>query len=137
MMSATMQGVWKPRLAGLRPAHCPAKVNRQVACGAKERGDAATPLEVFLRDIQYLEGRTGLDLHTPLGNVAQAHDELVSLHNELVAVLNPIAGDKMHRDLEEQIAGLQHQLAVAHQQVRVEALPARKLRGAAGGTLVD
>ncbi|GAB4815962.1 hypothetical protein N2152v2_003008 [Parachlorella kessleri] len=117
MISASLQGVWRPRLAGLKPAQYPAKGHRQLACGAVERGDAATPLEVFLRDIQYLEGRTGLDLHTPLGNVAQAHDELVSLHNELVAVLNPIAGDKIHRDLEEQIAGLQHQLAVAHQQV--------------------
>ncbi len=81
------------------------------------RGDPTTPLDVFIKDIQYLEGRTGLDLQTPLENVAQAHDEIVTLHNEMLAVLNPIAGDKMQRDLEEQVAGLQQQLAVAHQQV--------------------
>ena len=38
-----------------------------------------------MNDLAFLEGRTGLDLHTPLATVASAHDELV-------AVLNPIAG---------------------------------------------
>lgn len=57
-------------------------------------------LEVLKNDIVFLEGRTGLDLQTPLANVALAHDELVAL-------LNPIAGDRMQRELEEQIAGLQ------------------------------
>ena len=36
---------------------------------------------------------------------------------QVVAVLNPNAGEQMQRQLEEQIAGMQAELAVAHTQV--------------------
>ena len=84
--------------------------------------------DVIKRDVAFLEARTGLDLHTPLGAVVSAHDEIVALHDEVVAILNPIAGRQMKGDLEEQIAGLQQQLAVAHQQVRRAARAGRAQR---------
>lgn len=36
---------------------------------------------------------------------------------QVVAVLNPLAGEAMQRQLEEQIAGMQQELAVAHTRV--------------------
>lgn len=36
----------------------------------------STPMDVLRNDFSYLEGRTGLDLLTPLEAVAEAHDEV-------------------------------------------------------------
>eukprot|EP00887_Chlorella_sp_A99_P000127 scaffold16.g127.t1 len=64
------------------------------------------PLDVLKKDLSYLERRVGGDLQA----VADVHDELV-------AILNPLAATQMVSRLEEQIAGLQGELAVAHVQV--------------------
>jgi hypothetical protein len=76
---------------------------------------ASNPVDLLRNDLSFLEDRTGLDLHTGLQTLAGAHEELVS-------VLNPLAGEAMQRSLEEQIAGLQQELAVAHQQARAHQL---------------
>ncbi|EFN53751.1 hypothetical protein CHLNCDRAFT_136354 [Chlorella variabilis] len=89
----------------------------QPRCRARSSEQAAgraTPLDVMRSDISFLEHRTGLDLLTPLEAVAKAH---VEAHDEVVAVLNPIAGEQMQRHLEEQIAGMQRELAAAHTQI--------------------
>ncbi|KAL4430402.1 hypothetical protein ABPG77_002208 [Micractinium sp. CCAP 211/92] len=69
-----------------------------------QQGEQATttPLDVLRNDLHYIEG---LDMAA-----REAHDEVV-------AVLNPIAGEAMTRQLEEQIAGLQQELAQAHTQI--------------------
>lgn len=72
-----------------------------------------TALEQLNRDIDYLEDRTGLDIRTPLTTVADVHDSVVS-------VLNPLASEAMCSTLEERIAGLQQELAVAHEQVHAQ-----------------
>lgn len=72
----------------------------------------STAIDVLKRDVDFLEDRTGIDLHTPLGSLADAHDAVVS-------VLNPLAGEALATKIEEQIAGLQQELAIAHEQVHV------------------
>ena len=83
---------------------------------------AAAVAEVLRHDIDYLDSRTGLDLNGTLGAVKDVHDEVV-------AALNPPAGEAMALELEEQIAGLQQDLAVANQQVRRSI----KIRGGTAG----
>ncbi|KAL4419930.1 hypothetical protein ABPG75_007028 [Micractinium tetrahymenae] len=82
------------------------RARRHAACRSAggQQGEQATstPLDVLRNDLHYLEG---LDMAA-----REAHDEVV-------AVLNPIAGEAMTRQLEEQIAGLQQELAQAHTQI--------------------
>ena len=39
-------------------------------------GTSATPLDVLLDDVRFLEAKTGLDLMTPLQEVKEAHDQV-------------------------------------------------------------
>lgn len=94
----------RPGTSGMRRCPLPARASR-----ASEE-TARNPVNLLLNDLSFLEDRTGLDLHTGLQTLAGAHEEIVS-------VLNPLAGEAMQRSLEEQIAGLQQELAVAHQQM--------------------
>ena len=78
--------------------------------GDASSSSAAAVAEVLRQDLSYLDSHTGLDLNGKIGAVKDAHDEVV-------AALNPPAGEAMALELEEQIAGLQQDLAVANQQV--------------------
>ncbi|KAK9829387.1 hypothetical protein WJX72_005532 [[Myrmecia] bisecta] len=69
----------------------------------------SSPLHVLLDDLRFVQEHTGIDLLTPLLPVKDAHDQVV-------AALNPLASREMQRSLEEQVAGLQHELAQAHQE---------------------
>ncbi|CAK0782545.1 hypothetical protein CVIRNUC_005763 [Coccomyxa viridis] len=75
-------------------------------------GTSATPLDVLLDDVRFLEAKTGLDLMTPLQEVKEVHDQVV-------AALNPIAGEKMQEELEQRISALQNELETAHTEVHM------------------
>lgn len=95
--------VKQPHRAGCFRRRSSAQDGQQQATAA-----ASGPLAQVLRgDLTYLEQRVGGDLQT-----------MAAVHGHLVAILNPIAGSQVAR-LEEQIAGLQQELAVAHVQARL------------------
>lgn len=64
------------------------------------------------KDVEYLENYTGFELKKKISSMADVHDALV-------AALNPIAAEEMQQELEEKIAGMQAELAQAHQAVHV------------------
>ena len=100
------------------------------------------PGSVLEGDLAFIQDHTGVDLLTPLGEVQDAHAEVMigrpracvaaSLHAhsgcpgrlvrpraaQVVAALNPLAGGRMQRELGGQIAELQAHLAQAHTEVR-------------------
>ncbi|KAI3425305.1 hypothetical protein D9Q98_009070 [Chlorella vulgaris] len=88
----------------------PARGVRCASSRNEQQAEGSSPLDVIRNDFSFLGDRTGLDLLAPLDAVAGAHDDVV-------AVLNPIAGEQMQRVLEEQIAGMQAELAAAHTQI--------------------
>ena len=67
-------------------------------------------MDVLKRDIEYLESTTGLDLHSSLESMANAHDMIV-------AALNPVAAETITENLEQRVATLQQDLAAAHEAV--------------------
>ncbi|KAK9791354.1 hypothetical protein WJX73_006184, partial [Symbiochloris irregularis] len=80
------------------------------AIAEQSRSKLHSTMDILSDDLQYLQQQTGLDLSTSFSSVREAHEQVVS-------VLNPIAGEQYEEDLEQKILALQATLREAHDQV--------------------
>eukprot|EP00210_Caulerpa_lentillifera_P008667 g8266.t1 len=64
-------------------------------------------LSVLSNDLEYLESALGVDLHSPLESVAEAHDQVV-------CTLNPLVAKQRSKELESKLQELHQELTEAH-----------------------
>eukprot|EP00884_Botryococcus_braunii_P008354 jgi/Botrbrau1/1751/Bobra.0217s0009.1 len=102
------------RRAFIAPHPSFGSVKKRSRVDSVTRGTRTFPestFDILEKDLSYIQDHTGLDLLTPLAPVRDVHDKLV-------AVLNPIAGNRMAQQMEEQVAELQAELAKAKQEAK-------------------
>lgn len=95
----------------------------------------SSPIDIIVRDCRFLQQHTGVDLLTTLAPVRDVHDQVGCFLQaksccgavlftaatvaflQVVAVLNPLAKEKLTEDLQEEISQLQSGLQQAHEEV--------------------
>jgi hypothetical protein len=84
--------------------------------GAGIRGFGPSSLSIVFKSILSSVQDCGHPI-APLSSGEALLPERCAPLSQVVALLNPLAGVAMQRELEEQIAGMQQELSQAHQQV--------------------